>query len=111
MRPDERDIFHRGRVLRFVLPDQPDVGRGRSELRGRSRNHARGTHLNKKKNTYFYKNRMRTSLFINLFMYFFFLFANHLLEKIRIVTIKSKHIIIKPSPRAMSERKKKKKKK
>lgn len=32
VRPDERDIFHRGRVLRFVLSDQPDVGRSRSEL-------------------------------------------------------------------------------
>lgn len=39
----ERDILHCGGFLRFVLPDQSDVGRGRSELRGRSGNYARGT--------------------------------------------------------------------
>lgn len=43
LRTDERDILYGGRVLRFVLPDQFNVGRGRLELRRRSGNHARGT--------------------------------------------------------------------
>lgn len=43
VRTDERDLLHGGGVLRFVLPDQFDVGRGGPELRRRSGNHARGT--------------------------------------------------------------------
>jgi len=40
--PDECHIFHGGGVLRFVLPDQSDVGCRRPELRRRSGNHTRG---------------------------------------------------------------------
>lgn len=43
VRTDERNILYGGGVLRFVLPDQFNVGRGRPELRRRSGNHARGT--------------------------------------------------------------------